>query len=51
MTPGNDTAATARQRRQQARSAAILVEAAPKVVSIKARTAAKKTAAAERKVA
>jgi hypothetical protein len=51
MTPGNDTAATARQRRQQARAAGILVEAAPKVISIKARTAAKKTAAAERKVA
>lgn len=51
MTPGNDTAATARQRRQQARSAAILVEAAPKVIQIKARAEAKKTAAAERKVA
>ena len=45
MTPGNDTAETARQRRQQARSATILVAAAPKVVSIKARTAAKAAAA------
>jgi hypothetical protein len=46
MTPGNDTAETHRQRRTQRRAAVILVEAAPKVVSIKARQAAKKTAAA-----
>jgi hypothetical protein len=51
MTPGNDTAATARERRQQTRAAGILVTAAPKVVSIKARTAAKKTAAATLKAA
>lgn len=44
MTPGNDTAATARDRRQQTRAAGILVEAAPKVVQIKARTAAKQAA-------
>lgn len=43
-TPGNDTAATARERRQQARSATILVEAAPKVISIKERAAAKAAA-------
>jgi hypothetical protein len=48
MTPGNDTAATARERRQQTRSATILIAAAPKVVSIKARTAAK---AASKKLA
>jgi hypothetical protein len=41
MTPGNDTAETGRQRRQQARSATILVAAAPKVITIKARAAAK----------
>ena len=51
MTPGNNTAETNRQRRQQTRAAGILVEAAPKVVSIKARTAAKKTAAAQLKAA
>jgi hypothetical protein len=44
MTPGNDTADTFRQRRAQRRSAVVLVEAAPKVVSIKARQTAKKTA-------
>jgi hypothetical protein len=45
MTPGNDTAATHRQRQQQARAAGILVEAAPKVVVLKARAEAKKAAA------
>lgn len=50
MTPGNDTAATAAERRLQARSAAILVEAAPRVVTLKARKAAK-TAAAQPKAA
>jgi len=49
MTPGNDTADTYRTRRAQRRSAVILVEAAPKVVSIKARQEAKK--AAVRKIA
>lgn len=44
MTPGNDTADTFRQRRVQHRSATILVEAAPKAVSLKARAAAKKAA-------
>ena len=44
MTPGNDTAETARDRRAQRRSATILVEAAPRVVSIKARQAAKQAA-------
>jgi hypothetical protein len=42
MTPGNDTAETHRQRRNQHRNAVVLVEAAPKVVSIKARQEAKK---------
>ena len=51
MTPGNDTADTFRQRRTQRRAATILVEAAPKVVSIKARQSAKKTAAAQLKAA
>lgn len=41
MTPGNDTAHTHRQRRAQTRSATILVAAAPNVVNIKARQAAK----------
>lgn len=44
MTPGNDTAETFRERRAQQRSAQILVEAAPKVVSLKARKAAKQAA-------
>jgi hypothetical protein len=44
MTPGNDTAETSRTRRQQARAAGILVAAAPKVVHIKARKAAKAAA-------
>lgn len=51
MTPGNDTAATAAERRQQARAAGILVEAAPKVIQLKARAEAKKTAAAKLKAA
>ena len=51
MTPGNDTAQTYRDRRNQARAAVILVEAAPKVVNIKARQTAKKTAAARLKAA
>jgi hypothetical protein len=51
MTPGNDTAATYRDRRAQRRSAGILIEAAPKVVSLKARQEAKKAAAAARKAA
>ncbi|QPK40212.1 hypothetical protein SEA_JINKIES_81 [Arthrobacter phage Jinkies] len=51
MTPGNDTAQTYRDRKAQARSAEILVEAAPKVVSLKARAAAKKAGAAARKLA
>jgi hypothetical protein len=50
MTPGNDTAQTYRDRRSQARSAAILVDAAPTVINIKTRAAAKK-AAATRKAA
>ena len=45
MTPGNDTAQTFRDRRAQHRHAVILVEAAPKVVNIKARQEAKKQAA------
>jgi hypothetical protein len=44
MTPGTDTAETARQRRTQARAAVVLVEAAPKVISIKARQKAKQAA-------
>lgn len=44
MTPGNDTAETARQRAGQRRGATVLIEAAPKVVSIKARKAAKQAA-------
>jgi len=51
MTPGNDTAQTFRDRRAQARSAAILIDAAPNVIKIKARTAAKKTASARLKAA
>lgn len=51
MTPGNDTAATHRTRQLQARAAGILVEAAPKVVSLKARKAAKTAAATALKVA
>lgn len=51
MTPGNDTAETARQRASQRRSAGVLLEAAPKVVQIKTRMAAKKTAAAALKAA
>lgn len=51
MTPGNDTAATYRDRKAQARSAGILVEASPKVISLKARAEAKKAAAAARKAA
>ena len=51
MTPGNDTAETARQRRQQTRAAAVLIEAAPKVVTLKARKAAKTAAARTLKVA
>jgi hypothetical protein len=51
MTPGNDTAQTFRDRRNQARAAVVLVEAAPKVVSIKARQTAKKAGAAARRVA
>ncbi|WNN96024.1 hypothetical protein SEA_HIRKO_74 [Arthrobacter phage Hirko] len=50
MPPGNDTADTARQRASQRRSATVLVEAAPKVISIKSRKAAK-TAAAQLKAA
>jgi hypothetical protein len=51
MTPGNDTAATFRDRRNQVRAATVLVEAAPKVVNIKARQQAKKQGAAARKLA
>jgi hypothetical protein len=51
MTPGNDTAETFRQRRAQARHAAVLVEAAPKVVSLKARAEAKKQGITARKAA
>lgn len=47
MTVGNDTAETHRQRASQHRSATVLVEAAPKVISIKTRKAAK-TAAAQK---
>ncbi|QDK01955.1 hypothetical protein SEA_VIBAKI_75 [Arthrobacter phage Vibaki] len=45
MPPGNDTAETSRQRASQRRSATVLIEAAPKVISIKTRQAAKKSAA------
>jgi hypothetical protein len=51
MTPGNDTAETFRQRRAQRRSATVLVEAAPKVVSLKARAEAKKAGVAARRAA
>lgn len=51
MNPGSDTADTYRQRRAQTRSAVILADAAPKVVSLKARAAAKKEAAAVRRAA
>lgn len=51
MTPGNDTAETARQRGAQRRHATVLLEAAPKVVSIKARKAAKTAAAQTLKAA
>jgi hypothetical protein len=44
MTPGNDTAEQHRQQTSQRRSATVLIEAAPKVVSIKARKAAKTAA-------
>jgi len=51
MTPGNDTAETARQRASQRRSATVLIEAAPKVISIKTRKAAKTAAAQTLKAA
>jgi hypothetical protein len=44
MTPGNDTAQTYRDRKAQTRAAGILAEAAPTVVNLKARAAAKKAA-------
>jgi hypothetical protein len=51
MTPGNDTAQTFRDRRTQRFYAEAIVEAAPKVVSLKARQQAKKQGAAARKAA
>jgi hypothetical protein len=44
MTPGNDTAEQHRQNTSQRRSATVLIEAAPKVVNIKTRKAAKTAA-------
>jgi hypothetical protein len=44
MTPGNDTAETTRHRASQTRNATVLIEAAPKVISIKSRKAAKQAA-------
>jgi hypothetical protein len=51
MTPGNDTADTYRQRRAQRFYAEAIVEAAPKVVSLKARQDAKKQGVAARRAA